>query len=85
MVDDRGMAAWMRNVAGTAVPADLPRRAGEAFLDLHAMAERNAAQVERLSRLGRVPVARLPLADDDVHDIEGLAQLAAFLGGHLPG
>ena len=85
MVDDRGMAPWMRTVTGTAVPAEVPRRVGEAFLDLNAMAQRNAAQVERLSRLGRVPVARLPLADDDVHDIEGLAQLAAFLRGRLPG
>ena len=80
MVDDRAVAAWMRSVAGGSVPADLPRRLGEAFLDLHAMAERNAAQVERLARLGRVPVARLPLAEHDVHDIESLAQIAAFLG-----
>ena len=85
MVDDPGMAAWMRQVTGAAVPADVPRRLGEAFLDLHTMAERSASQVARLSRLGRVPVARLPLADHDVHDIAGLAEMAAHLRGRGAG
>ena len=85
MVDDTGIAAWMRHVTAATVPADLPRRVGEAFLALNSLARHQAAQVDRLSRLGNVPVARLPLAEHDVHDIDGLVQMAAHLRGRSAG
>ena len=81
LAEDRDVATWLSNEIGERVPPEVPRRLGEAFLTLHRFAERNATQVTRLGRLGRVPVARLPLADREVHDIQGLAQLAGWLRG----
>ena len=81
LVDDREVASWMATELDERIAPDVPRRLGEAYLTLHRLAERNAAQVARLGNLGRVPIARLPLADHEVHDIEGLAQLAGWLQG----
>jgi anion-transporting ArsA/GET3 family ATPase len=82
--EDRGIAAWISEELGTTVSADLPRRLGEAHLTLHRLAERNERQVTRIARLGRVPVARLPLVDRDVSDLQALAMLACWLGGVAP-
>jgi anion-transporting ArsA/GET3 family ATPase len=61
--------------------ADDARQLGDAFLLLHRLAERDERQVQRLSRFGKVPVARLPLAEREVVDIEGLLQLTRGLQG----
>jgi anion-transporting ArsA/GET3 family ATPase len=66
---------------GEKLSADVPKRIGEAFLLLHRLAERDQRQVSRLSRLGRVPVARLPLVDHDISDLDGLSLMAAGLRG----
>jgi anion-transporting ArsA/GET3 family ATPase len=66
---------------GDRVGADTARKLGDAFLVLHRLAERDERQVQRLSRFGRLPVVRLPLAEREVVDIEGLAQLSRVLGG----
>jgi anion-transporting ArsA/GET3 family ATPase len=63
------------------VSAEAARQLGDAFLLLHRLAERDERQVQRLSRFGRLPVARLPLAEREVVDIEGLAQLTRGLRG----
>src|SRR5215472_8619760 len=66
---------------GERLGADAARRLGEAFLVLHRLAERDERQVQRLSAFGRLPVSRLPLAEREVVDIEGLVQLSRLLGG----
>ncbi len=73
------------------LPALLEREAGlspalassvaAAFADEHALARRDAANVAQLAgRLGgRVPLLRVPLLDEDVHDVDGLVRLGARL------
>jgi anion-transporting ArsA/GET3 family ATPase len=85
MLDDPARAAALFTAElGEKVTADTPRRIADAFLLLSRLAERDNRQVSRLSRLGRVPVARLPLIDHDISDLEGLSLLAAGLRGKLP-
>ena len=81
LAEDRQLPAWIGRELGTAYPAEVVRRTGEAHLLLHRLAERNERQVGRLAGLGRVPVCRIPLADRDVSDVEGLSLLATALGG----
>jgi hypothetical protein len=66
---------------GQPVAAETPRRLGEAFLALNKVAETNSVQMMRLASFGRIPVARLPLADRDVSDLEALGHLATWLRG----
>jgi anion-transporting ArsA/GET3 family ATPase len=77
---DPGAAAWLAAELDEAVAPSVAGRLGEAFLALHAMAERDAAQAARLGRLGGVPTVRLPLADGGVGDLEALGRLARQLG-----
>jgi anion-transporting ArsA/GET3 family ATPase len=50
------------------------------FEDHRRLAEHDQANVARLLReLGREPLIAVPLLDDDVHDIAGLAELDAYL------
>jgi anion-transporting ArsA/GET3 family ATPase len=81
LMEDRGVARWMGEQLGERISPDVPRHLGGAFLTLHRLAERNEKQVSRLSRLGQVPVTRLPLAERDISDLASLAQLAAWLQG----
>jgi anion-transporting ArsA/GET3 family ATPase len=79
LLEDRGVPAWMGAELDESVRPEVPRRLGEAHLTLHRLAERQERQLNRLGALGRVPIVRLPLAEREVVDIEGLAQLAARL------
>lgn len=79
LAGDPGVAAWMSAELDEPVPPPVPRRLGQAFLALHALAARQVAQVGRLGGLGRVPVVRLPLADREISDLESLGQLARWL------
>jgi anion-transporting ArsA/GET3 family ATPase len=81
LVEDRDIAAWMAAELGQPVAAEAPLRLGQAFLALNQLAESNSAQIKRLANFGRIPVARLPLADRDVSDLEALGQLAQRLRG----
>ena len=81
LAEDPGVAGWMASRLGEPVPAEAPRRLGRAFLALHELARRESGQQARASRLGGVPVARLPLAGRDVSDLEALGQIASWLGG----
>lgn len=76
---DRKAVAALRG--GERVGTDAARELGEAFLILHRLAERDERQVNRLSAFGRLPVSRLPLAEREVVDIEGLLQLSRILAG----
>jgi anion-transporting ArsA/GET3 family ATPase len=81
LAEDPGVAPWMSEQLGEKITPDVPRHIGEAFLTLHRLAERDERQVSRLSRFGRVPVVRLPLAERDVSDLAALALLAGWLRG----
>jgi anion-transporting ArsA/GET3 family ATPase len=62
--------------------ADLAARVATAAHEVHALAVREAASVERLrAQLGNPPMILVPELDGDVHDVEGLA----LVRGHLFG
>jgi hypothetical protein len=65
------------------VRPETARRLGEAHLILSRLAERQERQLSRLGGLGRVPVVRLPLAEREMVDIEGLAQLTDHFRGEI--
>jgi anion-transporting ArsA/GET3 family ATPase len=53
--------------------------------DFRAVAEREEDTVRALAdRVDPAPVIRVPLLDDDVHDLDGLAVVAGYLFGRLP-
>jgi anion-transporting ArsA/GET3 family ATPase len=81
LIEDPGIASWMEGELGQPVAAETPHRLGEAFLALNRVAEANSAQMMRLARFGRIPIARLPLADRDVSDLTALGHLARWLRG----
>jgi anion-transporting ArsA/GET3 family ATPase len=74
---------------GSDLPAALTSRLGdeelaarvvENFADYQALAERDAANIERLAReLRSRAVIRVPYLDEDVHDIAGLAEINRYL------
>jgi anion-transporting ArsA/GET3 family ATPase len=78
------------------LPARLEREAGlspalakqvaAAFADEHELARRDAANLAHLrERLGAdVPLASVPLLDEDVHDLDGLVRLGAELFAEPP-
>jgi anion-transporting ArsA/GET3 family ATPase len=85
--DEAGLAdlpAALERDAGLS-PA-LARSVAAAFADEHALARRDAANVAHLrARLGDgVPLACVPLLDDDVHDVDGLVRLGAELFAEAP-
>jgi hypothetical protein len=58
----------------------LGRKVARNFDDHHRLADHDRAGIARLMReLGREPVIAVPLLDDDVHDLEGLAELDDYL------
>jgi anion-transporting ArsA/GET3 family ATPase len=58
----------------------LGRKVARNFEDHRRLAENDRANVDRLMReLGREPLIAVPLLDDDVHDIAGLAELDEYL------
>jgi len=59
---------------------DLATRAAANFADYQALAERDAANIERLARELRTSgVIRVPYLDEDVHDLAGLAEINRYL------
>ena len=78
--EDETISGWLSDELGHRVTNDAARRLGETFLVFHRLARRDAAQLDRLSRLTkRVPVARIPLMTEEVGDLEGLARVARYL------
>ena len=61
--------------------AELAHKAAENLADYHALAERDAAGMERL--LGALPpgtgLVPVPHFDDDVHDVDGLLRMRSWL------
>ena len=74
---------------GAELPARLEEKLGDEalaarvagnFADYQALAERDAANIERLEReLRSQAVIRVPYLDEDVHDLAGLAQINRYL------
>jgi anion-transporting ArsA/GET3 family ATPase len=71
-----------------ALPASLAGDLGEALAarvataarELSALADHDAAEVQRLAAaLGRPPTVVIPELDDDVHDVDGLTRIRAHL------
>ena len=58
---------------------DTTRAIGENHLMFAALARRNAAQLQRLQRIGDVAVTRVPLFTDEVGELEGLVRIASLL------
>ncbi len=79
LLEDREVANWLSAELAEPVRPEAARRLGEAHLILSRLAQRQERQVARIGALGRVPVVRLPLAEREVVDIEGLAQLTGWL------
>jgi anion-transporting ArsA/GET3 family ATPase len=58
----------------------LGRKAARNFEDTRRLAEHDAAQIARLAReLRGEPLITVPLLDDDVHDVAGLAAINEYL------
>jgi anion-transporting ArsA/GET3 family ATPase len=76
--DDADLPALLADEAGLSAP--VAQLVAAAFRDEHALALRDAQNVDRLSgQLGGVPLLRVPLLEDDVHDVDGLVRLHAHL------
>jgi len=59
---------------------DLAQRVAANFSDYQALAERDARNIERLTKeLRTKSVIRVPYLDEDVHDLAGLAQINRYL------
>ncbi len=59
---------------------DLARRVAENFADYQALAERDAGNIEHLAaELRTQGVIRVPYLDEDVHDLDGLAEINRYL------
>jgi anion-transporting ArsA/GET3 family ATPase len=70
----------------TALSPALAKQVAAAFAEEHALARRDAANVAHLrARLGAgIPLVRVPLLDEDVHDLAGLVRLGAELFADAP-
>jgi anion-transporting ArsA/GET3 family ATPase len=77
---DRLEAELERSFEDTPNGKDLARRVYENFLNYRVLAERDRANIERLTReLDVERVIEVPYLDRDVHDIEGLADINRYL------
>jgi anion-transporting ArsA/GET3 family ATPase len=75
--DETGLNARLGEKLGD---EDLAARVADNFSDYQALAERDAANIERLAReLRSKGVIRVPYLDEDVHDLAGLAEINRYL------
>jgi anion-transporting ArsA/GET3 family ATPase len=75
--DGEGLPARLEKKLGD---GDLAGRVAENFSDYQALAERDAANIERLAgELRSQVVIRVPYLDEDVHDLAGLAEINRYL------
>ncbi|MEA2312266.1 MAG: hypothetical protein QOE28_2234 [Solirubrobacteraceae bacterium] len=75
-----GLAAGVPDALAAELGGALAGRVGETARELVALAERDAGGVRRLlGRLGDPPAIVIPELASDVHDVDGLARVAAHL------
>ncbi len=79
LADDDTLPGWLSQRLGRRVPADALHAIGERWMQLHAVAEREALQLSRLERLGGAQTVRIPLFSENASELEGLARIAALL------
>jgi anion-transporting ArsA/GET3 family ATPase len=79
LVEDPGAAGWLSEELHTRVSADTVRFTGQTFLRRNTLAQREARQLARLTRIGEVPTVRVPLFSDEVSELEGLVRIAKVL------
>jgi anion-transporting ArsA/GET3 family ATPase len=79
LVEDPKIAAWLSDELHLRVSADTARFVGRTFLNRTTLAQREARQLSKLSRLGEVPVVRMPLFSEEVSELEGLVRIAKVL------
>ena len=79
LTEDGRLPAWLAERLGHRVGAEPLRAIGDRWLELHAIAERDARQLSRLERLGDVEAARVPLFSEEMSELQGLARIAALL------
>lgn len=79
LVEDPKVAAWLTDTLGTRVAPDVARFVGTTFLSRSTLAGREARQLAKLSRLGDVPIVRMPLFSEEVSELEGLVRIAKVL------
>jgi hypothetical protein len=79
LVEDPKVAAWLSSELGARVSADVARFVGTTFLNRSTLAAREARQLSKLSRLGEVPIVRMPLFSEEVSELEGLVRIAKAL------
>jgi anion-transporting ArsA/GET3 family ATPase len=79
LVEDPKIGAWLSDEIGTRVSPDVARFVGTTFLNRSTLAGREARQLSKLSRLGDVPIVRMPLFSEEVSELEGLVRIAKAL------
>jgi anion-transporting ArsA/GET3 family ATPase len=79
LCDDDTLPGWLSRQLGYRVNAVAVHAIGERWLAFHAIAERDARQLEGLERLGGAETVRIPLFSEDASELEGLARIAALL------
>jgi len=79
LVEDPKVAAWLSGELQMKVSADTARFVGRTFLTRNTLAQREARQLSKLSRLGEVPIVRMPLFSEEVSELEGLVRIAKAL------
>ena len=75
--EGRGVAH--RRARNIRVAPDVARFIGKTFLSRNTLAEREARQLAKLSRIGDVPIVRMPLFSEEVSELEGLVRIAKVL------
>jgi len=79
LVEDGALPEWLKSNCDIKTDQQTLARLGETFLTYHRLATRDAAQLSTLAQLGSAPVSTVPLFDEGVADLEGLAKIASLL------
>lgn len=79
LIEDGDLPQWLEAKCGIETDQETLMRLGETFLTYHRLATRDAAQLTALAQLGSAPVATVPLFDEGVGDLEGLAKIVQSL------
>ena len=80
LTEEDALPPWLGRQLGERVSAATANHLGESFLAYNRLARRDAQQRARLARMGRVPVATVPLHGETESEIQGLVRIASELG-----